>query len=285
MEKWVSLRQNKNYLISNYGRIKRPSNRNADFIMSTKHSSGYPVLLNIKMIDGSRKSFRVNKLVYEHFVDWETDWNILDVVNVDGDNYNCHIDNLKVHLKRSHIDRCYRVYKIWIKRKIKNEELSRCSICCHYKPTTDFYYHKTLDKPMSFCKPCQNKRYYSNLKNKTAKDPILRLIYNYRIRTSSAFRYRGYKKDTKTARVLGCSWSELKEHIQSQFTDGMTWDNYGDWEVDHRLPLSKAKTKEQVKLLSHYTNLQPLWKSENRSKGDSISKEDEFEALWYGIDV
>jgi len=55
-------------------------------------------------------------------------------------------------------------------------------------------------------------------------------------------------------------------HLESQFADGMTFKNHGEWHIDHIKPLFLAKTEEDVIKLSHYTNLQPLWATENRKK-------------------
>lgn len=71
--------------------------------------------------------------------------------------------------------------------------------------------------------------------------------------------------------LLGCSVEELKLHIESKFTDGMNWDNYGTygWHIDHIIPCSSfdlTKEEEQRKCF-HYTNLQPLWWRDNMSKG------------------
>ena len=75
--------------------------------------------------------------------------------------------------------------------------------------------------------------------------------------------------------VLGCSPEYLKEHLEKQFSQGMSWDNYGfyGWHIDHKIPLSSAKTEEEVYQLCHYTNLQPLWAKDNLSKGGKIINE------------
>ena len=70
--------------------------------------------------------------------------------------------------------------------------------------------------------------------------------------------------------MLGIEWEELKTYIEAMFTDGMTWENYGEWHIDHIYPLSKAKDENHLKELCHYTNLQPLWAEDNLSKGDKI---------------
>ena len=61
--------------------------------------------------------------------------------------------------------------------------------------------------------------------------------------------------------------------MESQFKDGMLWDNMGEWEIDHIIPLSTAQTEDELKKLSHYTNLQPLWAGPNRTKSNKVLKE------------
>lgn len=50
----------------------------------------------------------------------------------------------------------------------------------------------------------------------------------------------------------------------------MTLDNYGEWHLDHIIPISSAKTEEEVIKLNHYTNFQPLWAEDNWNKGNKI---------------
>lgn len=69
---------------------------------------------------------------------------------------------------------------------------------------------------------------------------------------------------------LGCSISELKQHLESQFQTGMNWQNYGQWHIDHIQPLASfnLEDREQFLAANHYTNLQPLWAEDNLRKGD-----------------
>ena len=62
----------------------------------------------------------------------------------------------------------------------------------------------------------------------------------------------------------------FRNYIQKQFTEGMTFENYGSWHLDHIKPLALAKSEEDVILLNHYTNFQPLWAEDNLKKGSKI---------------
>ena len=77
-------------------------------------------------------------------------------------------------------------------------------------------------------------------------------------------------KKNKTFEIVGCTPEFLKEHLEKQFVDGMTWENRNEWHIDHITPLSSAKTEEELYKLCHYTNLQPLWAEENLKKGNKI---------------
>ena len=77
-------------------------------------------------------------------------------------------------------------------------------------------------------------------------------------------------KKSKTFDILGCSPYFLKEHLEKQFKSGMTWDNRNEWHIDHIIPLSSAKTEEDIYKLCHYSNLQPLWAEDNLKKSNKI---------------
>lgn len=73
--------------------------------------------------------------------------------------------------------------------------------------------------------------------------------------------------------LLGTTISEVRNHLENQFRDGMTWENHGEWHIDHRRPLASFNLleKEEQKKAFHYTNLQPLWAKENLSKGARVN--------------
>ncbi len=55
---------------------------------------------------------------------------------------------------------------------------------------------------------------------------------------------------------------------EEKFIEGMSWDNHGEWHIDHITPISYAKTEEDVLKLNHFSNFQPLWEFDNLSKGN-----------------
>lgn len=79
--------------------------------------------------------------------------------------------------------------------------------------------------------------------------------------------------------LLGCSLKEFRVYLQSLFEDGMSWENYGDWHIDHRRPCNSFNLllEDEQQMCFHYTNLQPLWAEENISKMDKF---DETEFMW-----
>lgn len=79
-------------------------------------------------------------------------------------------------------------------------------------------------------------------------------------------------KAEKTLRIIGCTTTQLKTYIESMFTPGMTWENYGKWHIDHIIPCASFDftNKENQFKCFHYTNLQPLWAKENLIKGKKI---------------
>lgn len=101
-------------------------------------------------------------------------------------------------------------------------------------------------------------------------DPLYILARRVRGRITQAFSRNGFSKRSKTAEIVGCSWEELKSHIERQFLKGMSWENRHLWHIDHIVPLSTAKTEADVISLNHVSNLRPLWGSDNLKKSKKI---------------
>lgn len=111
-------------------------------------------------------------------------------------------------------------------------------------------------------------RDYQNMRRRT--DPQYKLTENLRRRVRQAL--NGQNKSSATLKMLGCSPEELRVHLAAKFKPGMTWENYGEWHIDHIVPCASfdMSSKEQQAKCFHYTNLQPLWGAENQSKGDAV---------------
>ncbi len=108
------------------------------------------------------------------------------------------------------------------------------------------------------------------VKNRRAIDPLYKLTENIRSLIRISIKNRGFKKSSKTANILGCSFEEFKIHIENQFTEGMTWENHGEWHYDHIYPVGKRRDEAHLIELNHYTNFQPLWADDNWTKGSKI---------------
>jgi len=108
-------------------------------------------------------------------------------------------------------------------------------------------------------------------KERRKKDPMVRLTQYLRSRTGFYFKKIGVDKNDKTFKIIGCSLVFLKEFIEKKFTEGMSWELMGKHiHVDHIIPLSYAKTEDELYKLCHYTNLQPLWAEDNLKKSNKI---------------
>lgn len=105
--------------------------------------------------------------------------------------------------------------------------------------------------------------------NKRRQDPQFDVACRLRIRMANKLRS---KKPQGMEELLGCSWKQLIEHLESQFKPGMTWDNRNEWHIDHIRPLASfdLTDENQLREACHYTNLQPLWARDNLKKGAKL---------------
>lgn len=94
-----------------------------------------------------------------------------------------------------------------------------------------------------------------------------------KLRSRIYYVLKGLKKSAPTLELLGCSLEQFRAHLESQFKDGMTWDNYGShWHIDHILSCAgyDLSKPEQQRECFHYTNMQPLLAHDNRVKWASL---------------
>ena len=140
------------------------------------------------------------------------------------------------------------------------KECGGSQICEHYKVR-------------SICKDCGGGSICQHTKERKICEecnPIGHLGSIVRSRTYQALKQN---KDLHSTEYLDCTIEELRQHIESQFKEGMSWKNYGEWHIDHKIPLKYKQdgispTIEEVAKRLHYTNTQPLWASDNISKGN-----------------
>jgi len=127
---------------------------------------------------------------------------------------------------------------------------------------------------------CKNKFKLGILNNKGKNNPNFkdglyrekaRLRNNLSRRIIKALRGK-IKKSKSTMQLIGCTIKELKQHLENQFKEGMDWNNYGKWHIDHIIPCARFNLdneKEQQNCF-HYANLQPMWAIDNLRKNDKI---------------
>lgn len=122
--------------------------------------------------------------------------------------------------------------------------------------------------------------YYDNkeiinqkVKLKRQTDILTKIKHNISSLIRQSIKRQGLIKQTKTISILGCSYNDFREHLESKFEPWMTWDNYGlyngtpnyGWDIDHVRPMNSAKTEDDIINLNHYTNLKPLCSHVNRN--------------------
>lgn len=106
-----------------------------------------------------------------------------------------------------------------------------------------------------------------HVRNRKLNDPIFKLRHSVGNRIRLFLNIKKVTKRNSTFEMIGCTPQELKSHLESQFKDGMSWENQGKWHIDHIVPLSSGNTEYEIIKLCHYTNLQPLWAIDNIKKG------------------
>lgn len=114
-----------------------------------------------------------------------------------------------------------------------------------------------------------NLRCRNYTKKRLETDSLFKLKVSLRKSISRSFKL--YKKSKKYEDILGISYEDFKIYIEGLFLEGMSWENYGEWHLDHKTPISWAKTEEEVYELNHYSNFQPLWSEDNLIKGNRYS--------------
>lgn len=117
-----------------------------------------------------------------------------------------------------------------------------------------------------------NKNRNKQIKKRAQLDPVFKLSRRIRTMLNDCFKIKGIPKTKRLQEILGIDISNFKKHLESHFESWMNWGNHGKyngqlnygWDIDHIIPLSSAKTEDELLKLNHYTNLQPLCSKINR---------------------
>jgi hypothetical protein len=118
----------------------------------------------------------------------------------------------------------------------------------------------------------KHREYYREYqRNRAQNDPSWRISQRIRGRISRAIS-KNYKKAASSMTLLGCTIEEMRTFLEAEFEEGMTWENHGEWHVDHIRPCASFNLEypEEQKKCFHWTNLQPLWAADNLAKGDRL---------------
>jgi hypothetical protein len=165
-----------------------------------------------------------------------------------------------------------------------NIEQNKTRQCEYYKKNKDKvkqqqkeYYLKNIDKcnQMSYRWRQENRDRYIELRNKRKIERYKNDI-NYKLKNNMISRtnlaLKDNRKSGRTEELLGCTIQFLKKYLESQFVDGMSWDNRLQWHIDHIIPCDSfdLSDPDQQKLCFHYTNLQPLWAVDNLKKSSKL---------------
>lgn len=137
-------------------------------------------------------------------------------------------------------------------------------------------YRKNLEKikirsKMMYQK--NKKEIHLKMKIKYHTDIQYRLALNLRRRMHKLIKRSD--RNGSAVRDLGCSLNQFKLYIESKFSEGMSWDNYGKWHLDHIYPISRVDltNRDEFLKIAHYTNYQPLWAEDNLKKSNKLPEE------------
>lgn len=132
-----------------------------------------------------------------------------------------------------------------------------------------------------------NKRANKYREEVLKKDPLWVIKNRISNNVRSILKSKGISKKFNLRKswldIIGCSVSDFVIHIESQFTEGMNWENRNLWHIDHIVPQSFAENIEEVLMLNHYSNLRPMWSRENIQKSNLIDESNDLYIKIVGI--
>ena len=192
------------------------------------------------------------------------------------ENKNCHLCSLTKEVNFFYLD------------KRNNDGFSSGCKDCLRKRSRDHHF-KNREKILEYQKEYRsNNRSYYNQKSKewNIKTGYGKKYQQERLKSDDFFRFKnrlrtllrisitkqGYSKKSKAFDILGCDYDFFIKYISSKFKEGMSWENHGEWHLDHIKPISLAKEESEVIALNHYTNFQPMWAIDNLKKYNKFNE-------------
>jgi hypothetical protein len=132
-------------------------------------------------------------------------------------------------------------------------------------------YYQRKNDPARYDAYLARDREYRKIRKQ--QDPDFAIKCHLRGRLATLVRAGRCKRDKSAIELTGASVSELRRHLEKQFKRGMSWENYGDWHIDHIIPCSKFDLTDlrQQAICFNYLNLRPCWAAENIRKGNRIT--------------
>jgi hypothetical protein len=111
-------------------------------------------------------------------------------------------------------------------------------------------------------------------RTRKANDPLYKLVANFRTAIWTVLKENNMDKYGHYFEILQYSPEQLSNHLENQFTEGMEWENYGEWHVDHKIPITAFNFQEigdnEFMKCWSLDNLQPMWGDENIRKSNKI---------------
>ena len=184
----------------------------------------------------------------------------------------------KKEIARARSKKWYRDHIAYVKiRDKKYAEEHKDAIRSYQKRWQQENAERKLEKDREYRKKNADRlrAYHSEYQaNRMKNDLGYRFNRTLRLRARQALKVNGTVKSDKFNVLMGASITEVRKYIEVRFLPGMTWENWGlrGWHVDHKRPLASFDLRSplQQKIAFHYTNLQPLWASENIKKGARV---------------
>ena len=176
----------------------------------------------------------------------------------------CHECYLDIRKKYHKSEKYKKVLK-----KYQSSEKGKKTLA-NYKQTAEF--KKSRKKALKNFQGSEKQKLIYKRYFKTEKGEIAKMWTTLRIRLKNWCGKKNARTRSEMQTIVGCDKKTLRAHLETRFKPGMSWQNHGEWHIDHIIPLTKFNPKNYKDVLkaNHYSNLQPLWAKENLKKSSKF---------------